>query len=240
MYIDRYKVLRIVTIIVIIVCVLFLAYDLLKVAMVEARYAQTTVTGRVSVNKSMKELKYKPTDNVVEHADAIFNNVKAEASSLNNSKKDDIKVLEIKNVHKLQDYYIEYKKYLIVKYKLINIVEDISRLSNATSGMNDVQLTQYFSTNKDSIEKIYGIADSNNFVKFAKTLDFFKNGKIESASVRNSSIVFDVESHTLRFSLAIFIDAKNYQEYQLTSKYYESSDNQISPLLTIDLMEQFD
>ncbi|MBQ7668739.1 MAG: hypothetical protein IJS47_05380 [Clostridia bacterium] len=240
MYIDRDKVLYGMAIALVVLCAIFLGYDIWKVAKVEVGYLETTTNSRVSVSKSKKELKYKPTNNVVEHGDEIFEAVKEVAFSLNSTKKGSTNTLEIKNIQKIQEYFLEYKKYLVVKYKLINIIEDIPNLYRATSGASNESKTQYFLNNKDKIEKIYGIKDKDTFVDFANTLGNFNNGRVVSASIRISSIVFDVDNHDLMFNFVLFSSKDKYIEYAVTSSYYDFTDNQVAPFVAIRTMEDFD
>jgi len=228
-------------IVLLVLSIIVFGRDLLELLGIGTRFLATTTESRVSNKSTLTSIKYSSTDNIVEHKNEIFIKLKDYNNTLIAKKGEvDEEIFEIKNIHKIKDYYMDYKKYFIVKYKLFNMIEDIPKLRESTQNMTDLELSSYFSNNRDYIENIYGITDSNVFREFVKSLSFFNNSEVKSASVRISSIINDKETFTLMFKLVLFNNKDEMQEYHINSDYYKTTENQIAPYIGISAMQALD
>lgn len=230
----------IVVIVLLVLCIIIFGKDLLDLIKLNLSFLSTKTETQVVVKDSMKSIKYAANDNIVENNDEILKELKELNNTLIANDRDNDNIFEIKNIHKIKDYYPEYKRYFIVKYKLFNMVEDIPNLYNKTKSLTDTQLENYFYNNANIIEQKYGIADKESFVNFANSLDFLNNKEITSVSIRISSIVCDAENYNVTFNLVLFTGENDYREYKIKTDYYITTDNQTAPYVTIFNMEKLD
>lgn len=227
------KILRRVAIFFLVVCIIFLAIDVIKTLKINFDYMQMQSSKRISLSSNEPEIRYEPTDykisnkeDMLEQVKEVVRDLKAEQSS------DDIEgLVEIGNINKIEVFFYNYEQYTIVKYKLLNIMEDLPKLYKATKGYTNDQLKNYFENNSVHIDSYYGITSSDEFVELAKSLSFLGNNEISFAAVRTASIDFSYDLDTLTFNFRL--DAgDNTAIYRVKAQYYKASDNQVTPYLS--------
>jgi len=221
-----------------IVCIVFLAIDLFKTIKINFNYAQMQSTTRISTSSSAPQIRYEPTGYKITNKEDVLEQIKEITVELKNEQTvaDTIGLFEIGNIQKIEPFFYEYEQYITVKYKLLNIVEDLPRLHRTIKGYTNEQLINYFNENSSYIEKYYGITASNEFVNLAKSLSFLGKNDISFAAVRTASIEFDYDSDMLLFIFRV--DAgENSEIYSVKVEYYKSTDNQVKPYVTFKTVE---
>lgn len=231
------KILRNFAIIVMIVCIIILAIDLFKVLKINVDFLGMQSSSRISSSSNAAEVKYEPTDYMIANKDDALDEIKKITVDLKNeyvesNKKEE--AFEIANIHKLSNFFYTYDKYAVVKYKLLNIIEDLPILYKATQGSTDAQLKSYFNNNIMHIENYYGITSSDEFINLANTLSFLGNGKIKNAIVLVESINFDYDNDILDFSIELVADNGQSTNYYVKAHYYKTSDNQVTPYVSFN------
>lgn len=229
------KIITRLAIILLIICGIILAVDLFKVLKINFSFMGMQSSERISSSSSADSVRYEPTNYVIANKEDVLEEIKKMIVDLrneyqNSNKKEDL--FEIANINKIENFFYEYSKYAVVKYKLLNIIEDLPKLYSATKNYTDTQLTTYFNSNSTHIESYYGITDSSEFIKLAKSLNFLGDGKIDVAIVSDTTIDFNYENDTLTFSMKMKAENGKSSNYFVRAKYYRSSDNQVAPYVS--------
>lgn len=230
------KALKTVGIIFLIVCVIFIAIDIFKVLKININFIGMQSSDRISASSSIDEIRYEPTDYKIANKDEALDEIKQIVVALKEDySKKEIKedLFEIGNIHKIENLFYNYESYAVVKYKLLNIIEDLPKLNSTIKGFNNSQLKVYYNENKAYIEKYYGITDSNKFIEFAKSLSFLDNGDIKRVAIDVASINFDYDNNNLKFNIKLRADNDNIVTYSIRCDYYKSSDAQVKPYVKI-------
>lgn len=232
MQVDKW--IKRIAIIFMIVCAVILAIDVIKRIKISIDFMGMQSTSRISNSSDVSEIKYEPTDYEIANKDEVIDEIKnmvIELKAEHESSNKKIDADEIANIHKLENYFYEYKSYAITKYKLLNIAEELPKTYKATKGYSKEQLVSYFNEKKADIEYYYGITSSDKFAEFAKSLSFLGSGKVELMIVQTNSISFDYENDKLKFDVKVKGDNGNSKMYTVRMQYYKTSDNQVTPYL---------
>jgi len=227
------KILKNSAIVLLIVCAIVLAIDIFKVLKINFNFLGMQSSERISTSSSIDSVKYEPTEYVIANKEDALTEIKKIALGLkndyiNSNNKD--KLFEIGNIHKIENFFYTYKSYAIVKYKLLNIIEDMPKLYSVTKGYSNDQLTNYFNSNSTYVDKVYGITDSTEFIDLAKSLSFLGSGKVNDATVKVETISFNYDNDYLTFSIEL--EGNNTSSYFVRAEYYKSNDNQVKPYVS--------
>lgn len=227
------KMLKNLAIIFLIACAIFLAIDIFKMLKINFDFMGMQSSERISSSSTNDAVRYEPTNYVITNKEDAIEEIKKITIALKDDYKSSGKVnlFEIGNIHKLEDYFYEYKSYAVVKYKLLNIIEDLPKLYSATKGYSNSELQTYFNNNISNIEKLYGITDTNDFIAFAKKIRFLGNGKVKTAIVDTGTINLDYIGDVLVFNMKLKADNGNIEQFFVRADYYKSNDNQVKPYL---------
>lgn len=229
------KIITRLAIILLIICGIILAVDLFKVLKINFSFMGMQSSERISSSSSVDSVRYEPTNYVIANKEEALEEIKKITLDLKNeyinSNKDE-NLFEIANINKIEKFFYEYSKYAVVKYKLLNIIEDLPKIHKATANYTDNQLTTYFNDNSTHIENYYGITSSGEFINLAKSLSFLGSGKIEVAILQDTTISFNYETDVLTFSMKMKAENGKSSNYLVTAKYYRSSDNQVAPYVS--------
>lgn len=230
------KILKTFAIIFLIICVIFIAIDIFKVLKININFMGMQSSNRIPSSSNVDEIRYEPTDYIIANKEDALEEIKKIVIELK-SDYDEIEpkeeLFEIGNIHKIENLFYNYESYAIVKYKLLNIIEDLPKLNNAIKGFSNSQLEVYYDENSAYIEKYYGITSSSEFVGFAKTLSFLGNGGIKRVALEVASINFDYDNNNLGFNIKLRAANDKIATYFIRCDYYKSSDNQVKPYVKI-------
>jgi len=229
------KILRRLAIIFFIICVVFLAIDIIKNIKISIDFMAMQSSGRISSSSTNDKVRYEPTNYVIANKEDALEEIKKITLGLKNEyekSNEKVNLFEIGNIHKLEDYFYEYKSYAVVKYKLLNIIDDLPKLYSKIKGYGDSQLETYFNENSNYIESYYGITSSSEFIDLAKSLSFLGNGKIKKVVVDTGSIELDYENDVLIFDTKLRADNGNVETYFVRADYNKSRDNQVKPYVS--------
>lgn len=229
------KILKKVAVLFLIICIVLIVIDLFKILKINFNFINMQSSERISSINNADAIKYEPTDYIITNKEDALEEIKKITMELkkqyiNSNKKEDL--FEIANINKIENFFYEYEKYAIVKYKLLNIIEDLPKLYKNTKGYSDNQLKSYFEQNSVHIESYYGIKNSSDFVNLAKSLDFLDNSGVKLAVVLDSTINFDYENDVLTFNMRISSNNDKRGVYLIKSEYYKTSDNQVTPYVS--------
>lgn len=220
---------------------IFLLIDLVKTVAVTAGYRNNQSSSqRISSSSNASEIRYAPETVVITNKEDALTEIKKITLSLKDEyekSQNKERLFEIANIHKIKNLFYNYEKYAIVKYKLLNIIEDLPKLKKATNGYSAEQLKNYFDQNSEYIEEYYGIIDNSNFAKLIKSLEFLGSSNIAFATLNSSTIRFDQNNDVLNFKIELGVENGNSKFYIVNSNYYKSSDNQIFPYVTFTAVE---
>lgn len=228
------KLMKNLIIIFLIACVIFLAVDVFKTVKIGMDFAGMQSSERVSSSSKADEVRFEPTNYIIANKDEALEEIKKITIELKNNHDNlnqNVGLFEIGNIHKIETLFYEYQSYAIVKYKLLNIIEDLPKLYRDTKGYTNEQLKNYYNNNVIDIETVYGIRNSDEFVKFAQTLSFLGNGKIKKTVVDTITIDFDYENDILKFNMKLKADNGNIQEYSVRADYYKFTEQQVKPYI---------
>ena len=155
------KIIKGLALILMIGVIIFLGIDIIKSLKISVDYMGMQSSERISLSSNVPEIRYEPTDYDITNKDDVLEQVKKITLDLKNEKtsKDVKGLVEIGNIHKIEGFFYEYEQYAVVKYKLLNIIEDFPKLHKATKGFSNEQLKDYFNQNSVHIENYYGIID---------------------------------------------------------------------------------
>jgi hypothetical protein len=220
-------------IIFLIICTIIISIDIFKRINASFSFVKMQSTTRISSSSDEERIKYEPTNYVITNKDEILEKIKDATSLLKNNildSKETSSLFEIGNIHKIENLFYEYKSYAIVKYKLLNIIEALPKLTEITLNYTDEQLESYFIQNASNIENVYGITKSNEFIGFVKSIRELDS--IKSAIISASTISFNYNDDRLNFYIE-FSDGRDSKFYFVDIFYYNSNTNQIRPYLTI-------
>ena len=226
------KIVKTIALILLIAAIVFLAIDIIKSLTISFNYMGMQSSERISLSSNVPEIRYEPTDYEIVNKDDVLEQIKKIALDLKNNKssKDVEGLVEIGNIHKIEGFFYEYEQYAVVKYKLLNIIEDLPKLYKATKGLSNEQLINYFDQNAVHVENYYGIVSSEEFISLVKSLSFLNN-KIGFTAVRTATIEFDYDHDVLLFNLRVDAGEKT-EIYSVKAEYYRSTDNQVKPYVT--------
>ena len=230
------KILKNCAIIFFIICIVILAIDLFKVLKINFDFMGMQSAERISSSSKADEVRYEPTDYKIANKDEALEEIKNITLKLkeNHVNSENVEELfEIANINKIEPFFYEYEKYAIVKYKLLNIIEDLPKLHKEINGFGNTGLKNYFNNNVAYIENYYGITSSDKFISFASSLDFLGDSKVEIAIVEDVTIEFDYDNDLLKFNMKIIADNGNSEVFAVKSDYYKTSNNQINPYVTL-------
>lgn len=230
------KILKNLAIILLIICAVILAIDVIKNLKININFMKMQSSDRISFSSNEPKVKYEPTAYLIANKEDVLEEIKNLTIELKTQYENSVnkeKLFEIGSIHKIKNLFYDYQKYAVVKYKLLNIIEDLPKLYKETAGYTDSQLEKYFDDNFMHIENYYGITESGKFIVFAKSLHFLSGDKIEAVTLRDSSISFDYDNDILDFYIIIKTESGRSAEYSINIDYYESSDNQVKPYLKI-------
>jgi len=234
------KILKTSAIIFFIVCVIFIAIDIFKVLKINIDFMGMQESKRISSSSKADAVRYEPTEYVITNKEDALEEIKKITVELKNEhiKSGNIEGLfEIANINKIEKFFYEYEKYVIVKYKLLNIIEDLPVLYKATKNNNTAELKSYFDKNLIYLENYYGITSSDDFITFVNSLKFLENNDIKIAVIQDATIYFDYNSDILTFNMKMISDNDNSNVYPIKVQYYESSSNQVAPYVEIRINE---
>lgn len=232
------KILKNTAIVFIVICVTLLAIEMFKALKINFNFMGMQSSTRVSSSSDAHEVRYEPTDYAITNKDEVLEEVKNITTALkneyvNSGNKENL--FEIGNIHKIENFFYEYEKYAVVKYKLLNIAEDLHKLYKATKGYTDTQLTSYFDNNKAYIENLYGITTSSTFNDLAKSLSFLEDSEVNMLIVKDETIDFDIDNDVLTFSVKVKSESNKSEFYFVKVDYYKTSDNQVTPYVNFRL-----
>lgn len=219
-----------------VMCIIFLGIDIFKTLKISIDFNKMQSTDRIASSSNAPEIKYEPTRYVILNKEEFLEDVKKITIELKSeyiNSKEKKKMFEIANIHKIEGFFYTYELYTVVKYKLLNLVEEFPKLYSNIRNYNDNQLEEYFNTNASYIEKYYGITLDSEFVEFAKSLNFLENEKITNAIVDVETIDFDYENDTLKFKIKLKTNNDKNISYLIKAEYYRSSDNQVKPYIKV-------
>lgn len=218
-------------IVLMIICIFFFGIQTFKVLKIGFNFFGMQSTERISSSSSAHEVRYEPTGYTISNKEEVLEEIKKVTSGLKNKQSENQteELFEIEEIYKIQNFFYEYKSYAVVKYKLLNIIEDLPMLYLATKGYTDAQLESYFSKNTAYIEKYYGIQYSSDFIKLVKTLDFLDDGKISGAAINVGTISFDQDNDIFKVDIILTADNGQSSSYSIRSDYFKASDNQVLP-----------
>lgn len=232
------KLLRRLAIVLFIGCIVIFSIDLLKILKVNLDFLGMQSTDRISSSSENEKIRYEPTDYVIANKDEVLAEIKNitidfKEEYINSNKKTNL--FEIANIDKLQGFFYEYQKYAVVKYKLLNIIEDLPKLHSTTKNYTDSQLNDYLKNNSTHIEKCYGITSNDKFVELAKSLSFLGSGKTDMAIILDATVDYDYDDDTLEFYIQLVSENNKSQNYFVKADYYKSTDNQVTPYVSFSV-----
>jgi len=187
---------------------------------------------RISSSSNADEVRYEPTNYIITNKEDALDEIKKITLALKeeytNSNKD-LNLFEFGNIHKIENLFYDYKSYAVVKYKLLNIIEDLPKLYNATKGLDNNGLESYLSNNSADIEELYGITYEEEFIDLAKSLSFLENGKVDLSVIDIATVDLDYDNDVLIFEIRVKAENGNIKTYFVRADYYKSNTNQVKP-----------
>ena len=228
------KILRTCAIIFLIIFIVILALDLFDVLKINFNFLGMQKSERMATSSNNDAVRYEPTDYMITNKEEALEEIKKIALELkaNKTNAETAGLFEIANIHKLETFFYEYEQYTVVKYKLLNIIDELPILYKNIKGYADTQLESYFSENSAYIEKYYGITSSEDFINLANSLSFLGNGKVKLAIVETITIDFNFDTDTLRFNIKLKADNNESSTYVVKAQYFKTSDNQVTPYMS--------
>lgn len=228
------KILKTCAMIFLIVFVVILAIDVFKTLKINFDFLGMQQSKRISSSSNNDSVRYEPSEYIINNKEDVIEEVEKMVVELraNKTAAETEGLFEIANIHKLETFFYEYEQYAIVKYKLLNIIDELPILYKNTKGYTDTQLESYFSEKSTYIEKYYGITSSEDFINLVKSLSFLGNGKIKLAIVETITIDFDLDNDTLRFNIKLKADNNESSTYAVKAQYFKTSDNQVTPYMS--------
>lgn len=227
------KILKNFAIVVLIISIILLAVDIFKMLKINFNFMDMQSSNRISTTSTVDSVRYEPTNYVIANKEDALTEIKQITLGLKNdyiNSNNKAKLFEIGNIHKIENLFYTYKSYAIVKYKLLNIIEDMPKLYNATKGYSNEQLTNYFNNNSAYIDKVYGITTATDFIELSKSLKFLDNSKIKYATVEVVTIDFDYDNDCLTFDMEL--EGNSIGWYSVRTDFYKSNDNQVKPYVS--------
>lgn len=214
-----------------IACGIFIAIDIIKSLKISADFMKMQESSRITSSSNEAAIRYEPTDYNIKNKGEMLDAVKNLTYDLKSNFVVSKDLFEIANIHKIESYFYEYKKYLVVKYKLLNIIDDLPKIYSQTKGVTNAEIENYFNKNRDHIEKYYGITESSEFVELAKSLNFLGSDKVNLAIILTETIAFEPDSEVLTFYIKLKTNKDN-KVYFVKVCYTKTSDLQVLPYLS--------
>lgn len=230
------KILKRLAIFLLVGCIIILAIDVLKTVKINLDYKNMQSSTRISSSSNIANIKYEPTDyTILNKADALEEIKKItldlKEEYMNSEQKEQL--FEIGNIHKIERLFYNYESYMVAKYKILNIIDELPKLTEKIKGYSNSQLSTYFENNSSYIDKYYGITTSDTFINFAKSLSFLDGTGIKRSVIDVDSVSFDYDNDILSFKLMIKADNDKIESYSVNIDYYDFSDNQVKPYVEI-------
>ena len=215
-----------------IVCAIILGISIIKTLKININFLKMQSPERISSSSKKEKINYEPTDYTIVNKDEVLEEVKKitlefKNEHINSGSTEGL--FEIANINKIEKYFYGYDKYAVVKYKLLNIVDNLPKLYKATKGKSNVELEKYFNNNTADIEYYYGITKYSDFEALVNSLGFLGGNNVKTALVQSLTIDFDYDNDVLGFQIGIISNSNMLKNYSVLVQYFLEDENQIAP-----------
>lgn len=150
---------------------------------------------------------------------------------LNSSPTSSTSIFSMKNFHKIEKFFPDFKTYYSAKLKIKNVLQnEFAKLYNDTYSKTSNELEQYFNENMAILSQKWGITEFDDFANIVSSLKQTNGKNVLSCELENSYFYLE-NLDILNFRIILTLEDNSTFYLSLQAHIYESNDYQSAPTI---------